>query len=301
MMLGKVIEYIKQPGKIYAYLAFKGCFNYLNDEKYCERLFKAETGRKLNLSNPKSFNEKLNWLKLNDRKPIYTTMVDKIKGKEYIEKVLGGGSTIVPTLKVWNSVEEVDISELPEQFVLKTNHDSDGYVICRNKSQFDLEKAKKVLKKSFQRNYYLFTREWPYNNVKKKVFAEKFLDMGEALIDYKVMCFNGIPEVIQVNYVSEKRHTQDFYDTDWKQLNISQNFYAPISDVGDAKPEFLEEMLKKSEILAKDTYFLRVDWFIAEGKLYSGELTLYDGAGIMPYDDYAMDLDLGARIKLPID
>ena len=84
-------------------------------------------------------------------------------------------------------------------------------------------------------------------------------------------------------------------------MNISQNFYAPISDVGDAKPEFLEEMFKKSEILAKDTYFLRVDWFIAEGKLYSGELTLYDGAGIMPYDDYAMDLDLGARIKLPID
>lgn len=129
------------------------------------------------------------------------------------KKYWGGGSTIVPTLKVWNSVEEVDISELPEQFVLKTNHDSGGYVICRNKSQFDLEKAKKVLKKSFQRNYYLFTREWPYNNVKKKVFAEKFLDMGEALIDYKVMVnyglwvvreFNCFVECIKRNYCDSK-------------------------------------------------------------------------------------------------
>lgn len=300
-MIKKIIECFKRPGMVYAFLAFKGCFNFLNDEKYCERLYKAETGRKLDITNPKSFNEKLNWLKLNDRKPIYTTMVDKIKCKEYVATKLRDCSTIVPTFNVWNSVDDIDISELPMQFVLKTNHDSGGYVICRDKESFDFKKAKKILKNSLRRNYYFFAREWPYNNVKRKVFAEKFLNMGVASIDYKVMCFNGVAEVIQVNYVSDFVHSQNFYDIQWNRLPISQSFYAPSSTRNDEKPDFLEEMIKKSEIIAKDTFFLRVDWFIAEGKLYSGELTLYDGAGIMPFDNYDMDLNLGSRINLSIE
>lgn len=296
----KLVTYLKNPCRIFLLLASRGLFDSMPDEKYIKLMYKARMGRKLDLVHPTAYNEKLNWLKLHDRKPIYTTMVDKLEAKQFIGNKIGM-EYIVPVYGAWNSVEEIAWDTLPNQFVIKTNHDSGSVVICRDKNTFDFEKARKILNRSMRHDYYLHAREWPYKNVQHRIFAERFLNMGDALIDYKVMCFNGKPYAIQLNYVSANRHSQDFYDTNWNLLNISQNSYAPVSGVATEKPQELETMLTLSEKLAKDTYCLRVDWFIAEGRLYSGELTLFDGAGFSPFDDYGMDVELGKHIILPTD
>lgn len=271
----------------------------MEDKRYLKLAYLFSMGEKLDFNNVKTFNEKLQWLKVNDRKPIYTTMADKYLAKDFVDKTIGNGYT-VPVYKTWENADDIDISELPEQFVLKTNHDNASVFICRDKSKFDINQARKALGKSLKNNFYYQYREWPYKNIKPLIFAEKYLDMGDALIDYKVMCFMGEPRYIQLNYVSPTKHYQDFYSIDWKLLDINQSAYVDSSKQQCEPPKQLEEMLDLSRKLAKDTYFLRVDWFISEGKLYSGELTFFDGAGFTPYDDKRVDEEMGALIKLPL-
>lgn len=273
---------------------------FLPDEPYLKMMFYVRMDKKLDLKSPKTFNEKLNWLKLHDRKKVYTVMADKLRAKEFVSNMIGE-EYIVPVYAAWDSVNDINYDELPNKFVLKTNHDSGSVRICKDKVTFDKKAASNVLNKSMKHNYFYFAREWPYKNIERKIFAEKYLEMGDALVDYKVMCFNGEPRIIQVNYVSETRHTQDFYDVNWELTEISQEYYAPCSGCKSEKPKFFDLMIEKSRILAQNTYFLRVDWFEAEGKLYSGELTFFDGAGFDPYDDIKMDEYLGKLLVLPID
>lgn len=290
----------KIKNRIVAHLARKGWFDKLSDETYLKLLFPVYAGYGLNLNAPRTFNEKLNWLKLNDRKEIYTVMADKLLAKDFISAMIGE-EYVVPVYNSWENVNQIDLNSLPEKFVLKTNHDSGSVQICRDKKTFNFEKAKNSLQLSLNKDYYQHSREWPYKEIKRMVFAEKFLDMGEALIDYKVMCFNGEPKIIQHNYVGSDRHSQDFYDIHWNKLNISQNAYAPVSIEDSPKPEFLEKMINLSRKLSQNTYFLRVDWFISNNKLYSGELTFFDGAGWTPFDDFNTDLELGEMLKLPME
>ena len=270
----------------------------MDDANYLKLAYLFSMGKRLNLKNPITFNEKLQWLKLYDRKPIYTTMADKYRAKEFVDNRIGKGYT-VPVYATWNNPDDINIDLLPDKFVLKTNHDNASVFICKDKKEFDFEKAKCELKKSLKNNFYYQYREWPYKNIKPLVFAEKYLDMGDALIDYKVMCFMGEPRYIQLNYVSPSRHFQDFYSPDWTLLDINQSAYVNSSKQQGEAPSQLTEMLELSRKLAKDTYFLRVDWFIAEGKLYSGELTFFDGAGLTPYDDPQVDVDMGHMIEIP--
>lgn len=286
--------------RVISSMARRGMLDGLSDSMFLKLVFPVQTGYQLNLKAPKTYNEKLNWLKLNDRKPIYTIMADKYRAKDFVASRIGK-QYVVPVLETWDSVEEISLDSMPEKFVLKTNHDSGSVQICREKEDFDFEKAKENLSRSMSHNYYLHAREWPYRDIKKKIFAEKFLEMGNALVDYKVMCFNGNPQAIQLNYVGQDRHSQDFYDTKWNKMDISQSVYAPVSAIENPKPAFLDEMLEMSKILARDTYYLRVDWFIAEEKLYSGELTFFDGAGWTPFDDYKTDLELGKLMALPFE
>lgn len=276
-----------------------GICNFLRDEEYLRITFERLLNKKLNLNNPKTFNEKIQWLKLYDRKPEYTTMVDKYAVKKYVASIIGE-EYIIPTLGVWNHFDEINFEKLPKQFVLKCTHDSGGLVICKDKNKLNLRAAKKTIEKCLRRNYYWYGREWPYKNVKPRIIAEKYMsDEGkEELSDYKVLCFNGEPKIIEVHKGRfYGNHTADNYDEFWNKTDIEQ-YDLPKSDEIMPKPAFLEEMLHLSKLLSKNLIHVRVDWYFTNNRLYFGELTFFDGSG---YNLFCGDADelLGSWIKLP--
>lgn len=277
-----------------------GSYKKRSDKEYLKKKFMILMNRDLNLVNPKTFNEKLQWLKLYDRKPEYTTMVDKYAVKKYVADIIGE-EYIIPTLGVWNHFDEIDFDKLPNQFVLKCTHDSGGIVICTDKSNLDLKVAKKKIEKCLRRNYYWSSREWPYKDVKPRIIAEKFLseEGNEDLADYKVLCFHGEPKIIEVHMGRfNGNHTADNYDTFWNKTDIEQLDLPKTNDVMP-KPAFLDEMLRLSRLLSKDLIHIRVDWYFTNNRLYFGELTFYDGSG---YNQFCGNADefLGSLIKLPI-
>lgn len=302
----RIIKVMRQPlGAVILHMGYEKAA-FIPDKTYLKIMFKYFTGKKLNLNDPKSFNEKLQWIKLYDRKPIYTIMVDKVKAREFVSERIGD-KYLIPLLGVWDSPEQIDFDMLPEQFVLKCNHNSGkGMCICKDKSHLDIDNTKRQLNKGLLEDYYLLGREWPYQNVPRKILGEKYMvdESGEELKDYKVMCFDGEPKLIELHMGRFTDHqTQDFYDTNWNKLNISQNIVSQykISNNIMPPPPALEEMVHLSRILAANTPHLRVDWYSVNGKLYFGELTFFDGSGFDPYDRYEDDLMLGSWISLPIN
>ena len=274
-----------------------GTFRWLPDKPYLELIYYAHFGKKLDLKNPKTFNEKLQWLKLYDRNPEYTRMVDKYEAKQYVAEKIGE-EYIIPTLGVWDDPDQIDFGALPDQFVLKCTHDSGGLVICRDKSRLNIEEAKEKLKKRLKFMYFYWGREWPYKNVKPRVIAEKYMEdeSGTELKDYKVMCFEGEPKLIQVHRGRFGEHTQDFYDTQWQKLEITQGF--PYSETKMDRPVFLEEMLTLSKKLSQNLHQVRVDWYYVEHQLYFGELTFFDGAGFDGFEPDEYDEIIGSWIKI---
>jgi hypothetical protein len=271
----------------------------MDDEKYLRKMYEHIFGKKLNLSNPKSYNEKLQWLKLYDRKVQYTIMVDKYSAKDYVGNIIGE-QYIIPTLGVWDNVENINFEQLPNQFVLKCTHDSHGLVICKDKDKLDIKATKKKLRKALKKNYYYSYREWPYKDVHPRIIAEKYMEDRKkgTLKDYKILCFNGEPKLIELhNERFSNNHTQDFYDISWNKLNISQYGYS-ISDKSEEKPVLLSEMLRLSKVLADGIPHIRVDWYIVDDKLYFGELTFFDGAGLAQFNDFKDDELLGSWLDL---
>lgn len=266
------------------------------EKLYLRWLFRLNVGYKLDLKNPKTFNEKLQWLKLYDRKPEYTSLVDKYEVKGIVGKLIGD-EHIIPTFGVWNNVEEIDWDSLPNQFVLKTTHGSggSGVVICKDKNSFDFEEAKRKLKRSLAHSdTYAHYREWPYKNIKRRIIAEKFLaNDNEDLEDYKIHCFNGVPKVILVCRDRFKKElTEDFYTTEWEHLDIKRpshdNASQPIS-----RPAELEEMLELSRKLSEKMTFARTDFYSVHGKVFFGEITLYPASGLVPFEPHKYDGILG--------
>lgn len=259
--------------------------------------FKQRTGYKMDWKNPVTFNQKLQWLKVYDRKTEYTQMVDKYAVKKYVADKIGE-EYIIPTLGVWDSFDEIDFETLPDQFVLKCTHDSGSVVIVRDKSKFDKEKAQKKIKRALGRNPYNVNREWPYKNVPRRIIAEKYMvdESGRELKDYKVMCFDGIPKLIQIHCGRFETHTQDFYDIQWCKQDIEQGSLQ--SNILMEKPIFLEQMLELSEYLSRNIPHLRVDWYYVEGQLYFGEVTFFDGAGFEMFKPEKWDYKLGEWIDL---
>lgn len=217
----KIIRILLDRKFRFYFLTSCGFYNYWSDEKFLKRKYKLILGHSLNLKNPTLFSEKLQWLKLHDRKPIYTTMVDKYEAKKYVANIIGE-QYIIPTLGVWDKFEDIDFNKLPNQFVLKCTHDSGGLVICRDKRKFDVKAAKKKINRSLKRNYFWQGREWPYKNVKPRVIAEKYMEDAQSgeLKDYKFFCFNGMPKFM---YISNDRgmipHT-DFFDMNKASLSF---------------------------------------------------------------------------------
>ena len=268
------------------------------DKLYLQLMFYCRTGHKLDLKNPLTFNEKLQWLKLYNRNTLYTTLVDKYAVKEYVTKLIGN-EHIVPTLGVWNCVEDIDFDELPNQFVLKTTHGSGGdVIICKDKSKFNKEKAINHLKKSIKKDVYNVLREWPYKNVPKRIIAEKYMeDESGELRDFKVLCFGGVPKMTEYHQGRFKSHTQDFYDENWTLLPIYQG--TPLSGKVMEKPAFFDEMMSLSSMLSKDMPHVRVDWYYVQNQLYFGELTFFDASGFEDFEPEEYNRILGDWIKLP--
>lgn len=253
----------------------------------------------LNLRNPKTFNEKLQWLKLYYQQPSHTQMVDKYGMKSYVSQKVGS-EYVIPLLGVWDRVEDIDFNSLPDQFVLKTTHDCAGLVICTDKSRLDVEKAKQALKKALSNNYYVRYREWPYKNVVPRIIAEQYMvdESGTQLKDYKIFCFGGKPYCVQVDFDRFHGHKKNLYSLNWELLNFSFNYPAH-PEIEIAKPDTLDQMLKIAEELSCGEPYVRVDFYSVDHKPYVGEITFFPASGYGKFVPEEYDRILGDLIQLP--
>lgn len=275
-----------------------GLLRFLPDPIYLKLIYRLKMKKRLNLNNPQTFNEKIQWLKLHDRNPEYTAMVDKYDAKKYVADIIGE-QYIVKNLGVWNNFNEIDFSQLPEKFVLKCTHNSGGVVLCTNKKNFDIKKAKKIINKSLKYNFYYAWREWPYKNVKPRIIAEEYLENnGQELVDYKLMMFNG---KLECSFVCTARNSErglhvTFYDKEWNILPFDRHY--PRESKPIERPTKYEEMVRIAEKLSKGLPFVRVDLYEIEGKIYFGELTFYPGSGYEEFEPEEWDYKLGSKIIL---
>lgn len=273
-----------------------GFTDFLSDRAYIRTVYYLRLGKKPDLSDPKGFNEKLQWRKLNDRKPEYTAMADKAAVKDIVAGKIGS-EYIIPTLGVWDSFDEIDFDTLPERFVLKCTHDSGGLCICRDKAFFDTAKASEKLTKSLKHNYFSHGREWPYKDIKPRILAEEFVSDGENenLPVYKFFCFHGKPEIIQsIQNDKQPNETIDYFNSEWELLELRQNF--PNSPVPAARPENLSEMLDIAARLSQGFDFIRVDLYSVNGQVKFSEYTFYSDSGFAPFYPACRDEELGRLI-----
>lgn len=278
------------------YLIDIGFLSFIKDKNYLQVIFKRNMGYSLDLNNPRTFNEKLQWLKLYDRKKVYTTMVDKYDVKKYVSNIISS-KYIIPTLGIYNKFSEIDFKKLPVRFVIKCTHDSGTIIICKDKQNLNKTIAKIKFSLLLNRNFYYRFREWPYKNVKPKIIVEKY--MGDNLNDYKIFCFNGVPKYILVcsNRNGGFKNT-DFYDVNWNLMPFTREKHKNNPN-GIPKPKNLKEMLDIAQKLAKDIPFVRVDLYDIKNKIYFGEMTFYPSAGFEGFSPKEWDKKLGDMIKLP--
>lgn len=258
-------------------------------------------GKWLDLDNPVTFNEKLQWLKAYDHNPLYTCIVDKQEVKKIIADKIGS-KYIIPTIAVYERPEDIDWEKLPERFVLKCTHDSGGVVVCKDKEQMDRKAAMKKLKKHYKRNYYYNKREWPYKNIKPRIIAETYMEDtvgGGELKDYKFFCFDGVPKML---FIASDRHKKtetkfDFFDMDFNHLPIINGH--PNSEVTPEKPESFEQMKELAAELSAGFPHVRVDLYEIDGRIFFGEMTLYHYSGTVPFEPEIWDTTMGEWLKLP--
>lgn len=296
------VKYTIDPNYRFLIDSSRGRYDEMPDDQYLQRCFRACMGEDLHLDAPKTFNEKLQWLKLYDRKPEYTIMVDKYKVREYIKEKIGD-EYLIPLLGVWDNAKDIDFDKLPNQFVLKCNHNSGlGMYICKDKSKLTKKQVREIRKnltKGLQQDYYLTGREWPYKNVPRKIIAEKYMeDETGQLRDYKFYCFNGEPKIIMINSDREIGKTKaDYFDMDFHWLDFKWGYdHAPVKPL---KPKNFEKMKEFAAVLSKDIPELRVDFYEADNKIYFGELTFFDGSGFDKIEPKEWDDKLGEWIVLP--
>lgn len=274
----------------------------LSDELFLKLKFYACIGKKLNLDNPRTFNEKLQWLKLYNRKPEYTMMVDKYLVRDYVKEKLGE-EYLIPLIGVWDSPEDIDFDALPEKFVLKCNHNSGrGMYICKDKSKMDIQKVKDGLRSGLEQDYFLQSREWPYKNVNRKIIAEQFMEDEKTseLRDYKFFVFDGI---VRALFIATDRQTPgvetkfDFFDENFNHLPIINEH--PNAPIMPEKPEQFEEMKRLASLLGQGMPHVRIDFYEVNGKIYFGEITFFQNSGLVPIEPDEWDEKLGSWIVLP--
>lgn len=299
MVISTITKYMHHPSLLVSALGHRIYLNWLSDEMYLKIIWWVRYRKRLEVNNPCTFNEKLQWLKLYDRRPEYTKMVDKYRVKNYVGKIIGD-DFIIPTLAVWDRFEDIDFDKLPNHFVLKCTHDSGGVVICRDKNKFKIKEAEKKIKKHLKRNYYWGGREWPYKNVKPRIIAEQYLDSVDGLVDYKLMCFNG---EVKCLFVCTRRLSKEglrvtFYDLDWNIMPFTRKY--PKEEIPMQKPYSLDKMVKAAQKISSGYPFMRVDFYEIDKKPLFGEITLYPGSGMEPFSPKEWDYTLGSWINLPV-
>ena len=279
--MSKILKLLKDPYYVIGQYLLNHFPHIMSDRYFIKVVWKNYTGDKLNLGNPRTFNEKLQWLKLNTRDPLYSTLVDKYAVKEWIANKIGE-QYVIPTLAVYDSVDQIDLDKLPDRFVLKCNHDCGSVVICKDKSSFDLDAAKKKLDAALKQNYYWNSREWPYKNVKPRIIAEPYLeDESGELRDYKVYAFNGQCDYLMLCFDRQKGETKFIYfDRNWA---IQKEFSNDGRKYGDTikveRPHNLDLIFEFAEKLSSGFPFVRVDFYEVNGQLFLGEMTFYPSAG----------------------
>lgn len=302
-MSNKYLEILKKPQLIvrgFGYVFVNLFGRQMSDKTYLQCRWWVNNGKKLDLENPVTFNEKLQWLKLYNRNPMYTTMVDKYEAKKYVANIISD-EHIIPTLGIYDSVEDIDFDSLPNQFVLKCTHDSGGIVICQDKTQLNRKEAIKKLRKGLKSNFYWTNREWPYKNVTPRIIAEKYMTNGDGeLRDYKFFCFDGVPRVMFIasdRFNKEEETKFDFFDMEFNHLpfrNGHPNATKPIE-----RPAEFDEMRMLASKLSKGIPQVRVDFYDVNGQIYFGEMTFFHWSGFVKFDPEEWDYKIGEMIELP--
>ena len=271
----------------------------ISDEEYLKKQFKENTGKDLNLDDPRTFNEKLQWLKIYDRNPLYTILTDKYAVRDYIANKIGE-EYLIPLFGVWERFEDIDFNKLPNEFVLKCNHDSGSVVLCKDKNNFNVESARKKLSNALNRNYYYESREWPYKNILPKIIAEKYMtdEFGYGLKDYKFFCFNGEPKFLYVGQGLTSDHSLkiEFYDMDWNKMPFYRTDYKRLGDV--PRPSCLEDMINIAKILSEGIPFVRIDLYNVYDKIYFSEFTFSPAGGHLPLEPDKYNDIIGSWVKL---
>lgn len=268
--MNKIISYIVEPKKIILYLMNKNYLSFIPDKTFLKMKYKLMMGTKLDLENPKTFNEKLQWLKLHDRNPEYTKMVDKYEAKEYVANIIGK-EYIIPTLGVWDKFDDIDFDALPNEFVLKPTHTSGNVFICKDKSKIDYKKLKKQVNKWLKRDYYRIHREWPYKNVKPRIIAEKYMENKDHtnIKDYKFYCFNGQADYVMICTGRETGHPKFyFYNKEWNFMRNMSNDGIKLEGKLEEKPIGIEKMFEIAEKLSQGIKFVRMDLYNVNEKIY---------------------------------
>ena len=281
------------------FLNYRGFARFISDERLIRKKFKKAFGRELNLENPQTFNEKIQWLKLYDHRPEYPLMVDKYEVKKIVSDKIGS-DYVIPLIGVYNNFDEIDFDKLPDKFVLKCTHNSGGLTICRDKSKLDIPAVRESMSRALLQNYYWNEREWAYKDITPRIIAEEYVQDGERinLPVYKILTFNGEPKVIQAIQDDKTDYeTIDYFDTDWNKLPFRQNF--PNSKTPYSKPEKLDLMLELTAKLSADIPLVRIDWYTVGDKIRFSEFTFYSDAGFAPFDPPEWDYTLGSWVELP--
>lgn len=306
-LIKKMYCFLTDSKARFSYLNGIGFYRNMPDKQFLKMAYKINMGQELNLDKPYTFNEKLQWLKLYNRRQIYTMMVDKYKVREYIKEKLGD-DYLIPLLGVWDDPNDINFDMLPNQFVLKCNHNSGlGMCICKDKSKLDIKRVKKELKKGLKQDYYLTYREWPYKDVPRKIICEKYMmdetemnlkEEDRELTDYKFFCFNGKPRFMYISHDNSANATTDFFDMNFNRLNMRMK--DPNSDIIPSKPAEFDALKSIAEKLSFGIPFVRVDMYVINGQIYFGELTFFHNAGFNRIHPKEWEKTLGDWIDISL-
>ena len=293
------VSLLKKPGELIYTISGKGLLNWMPDRAYLGLVYRLVFGQRIDWENPKTFNEKLQWLKINDRTPKYSLLVDKYEVKKYVADILGN-EYIIPNLGVWEKADDIDFDSLPEKFVLKCTHDSGSVIICKEKSSLDFNIVRASLNAHLHKSPYWFGREWPYRSVSPRIIAEPYLeDEDKQLKDYKFMCFNG---QMKCCFVFSDRYEGsglklNVYDRNWELMKMGRKYTKTKKNLKQPKNYAL--MIEFAELLSKNIPFVRVDFYEVQGKVYFGEMTFFPNSGFTAFEPEEWDSILGDWLTLP--
>lgn len=297
MKIEKINKLKKRLAKDGNMLRIYRFFRFIPDSIYLKLMFRLRMGYSLDLKHPRTFNQKLQYLKLHDRRPLYTRMVDKLAVNDYVRERCGNDLSLINVLGVYDDFDEIDFNSLPEKFVLKCTHNSGAVVICRNKADFNRDEAKSILGFAVKHNFYYAMREWPYKNVPPRIIAEEYIESDTGFLqDYKIFTFGGKAEMIYIRSCTDGVFYGDYFDKNGELLDFTADY--PHSPVTPGMPENLDKMLRFAEVLSEGTPELRVDFYEVRGRVYFGELTFYHDGGFAPFEPREWDEKLGNLIDI---